>query len=139
MRLTMKERQRATAVTAARYQGARKKEKGVILDEFTKLTGYGRRYASYVLRCHGKKVRINETRVIQGDIRKKAKRKKHQIKGRGNTKPGTLLKNQIPIRTFSRWNEKRPGFVEIDLVGHDGSDGRCIVICDCIQTSFSRL
>jgi hypothetical protein len=50
-------------------------------------------------------------------------RKKYKIKGRANTKPGTLLKSQIPIRTFSQWNEKRPGFVEIDLVGHDGGDG----------------
>lgn len=49
-------------------------------------------------------------------------RRKQQIKGRGNTKPGTLLKHQIPIRTFSEWNEQRPGFVEIDLVGHDGGD-----------------
>jgi hypothetical protein len=49
-------------------------------------------------------------------------RKKQQIKGRSNTKPGTLLRNQIPIRTFSDWNEKKPGFAEIDLVGHDGGD-----------------
>lgn len=196
MRLTMKERKKATAVVAARYQKARKKDKGVILDEFTKLTGYGRRYASHVLRCHGRKVRINETCIIQYDVRKTATRKKpkiydsaveealkkvwyimdcicgkrlapvlrgvvtrlerfheiklseavrqklfkispasidrllakerkrHQIKGRGNTKPGTLLKNQIPIRTFSDWNEQKPGFVEIDLVGHDGGDSR---------------
>jgi len=61
----MTERKRATAIVAARYQKARKKEKGVILDEFTKLTGYGRRYASYVLRCHGKKVRINKSYVIK--------------------------------------------------------------------------
>jgi hypothetical protein len=33
-----------------------------------------------------------------------------------------LLKSQIPIRTFSEWNDRRPGFVEIDLVGHDGGD-----------------
>ena len=36
----------------------------------------------------------------------------------------TLLKHQIPIRTFSKWDEQRPGFVEIDLVGHDGGDLR---------------
>jgi hypothetical protein len=42
---------------------------------------------------------------------------------RSRTKPGTLLKHQIPIRTFSEWDEVRPGFVEIDLVGHDGGDG----------------
>lgn len=194
MRLTMTERKKATAVVAGRYQKARKKAKGVILDEFTQLTGYGRKYASYVLRSHGRKIRINEQYVLQGDIRKKAKKKKpkvydstveeplkkiwyimdcicgkrlapilrevlrrlerfreirisndirqklnrisaasidrllakerrkHQIKGRGNTKPGILLKHQIPIRTFSDWNEHKPGFVEIDLVGHDGGD-----------------
>jgi hypothetical protein len=33
-----------------------------------------------------------------------------------------LLKHQIPIRTFAQWDEKKPGFVEIDLVGHDGGD-----------------
>jgi len=49
--------------------------------------------------------------------------KKHYcLKARSNTKPGTLLKNQIPIRTFSDWNEKKPGFVEIDLVSHEGGD-----------------
>lgn len=194
MRLTITERKKATAIVATRYQKARKKEKGVILNEFTKLTGYGRRYASYVLRSHGKKVRINKNFVIQGDIRKKTRRRKpkvydsvvekalkkiwhimdcicgkrlapilkevvrrlerfreirlsdevrqklfrispasidrllakerrrYQIKGRGNTKPGTLLKHQIPIRTFSDWDEQKPGFVEIDLVGHDGGD-----------------
>src|SRR4030042_5568197 len=79
MRLTMTERKKATAVVAARYQKARKKEKGVILDEFTQLTGYGRRYASYVLRCHGKKVRINKSYVIQGDIKKTARRKKPKV------------------------------------------------------------
>lgn len=39
---------------------------------------------------------------------------------KARTKPGTLLKSQIPIKTFSDWNEQRPGFVEIDLVAHEG-------------------
>jgi hypothetical protein len=47
-------------------------------------------------------------------------KQKLRIKGRGHTKPGTLLKHQIPIRTFSGWDESKPGFVEIDLVGHEG-------------------
>ena len=47
-------------------------------------------------------------------------RKKYQLKGRAHTRPGTLLKHQIPLRTFSDWDEQRPGFLEIDLVGHDG-------------------
>ncbi len=47
---------------------------------------------------------------------------KWALRGRCGTKPGTLLKHQIPIRTFADWNEKQAGFVEIDLVGHDGGD-----------------
>jgi len=195
MRLTVKERKKAVAIVSPRYQKARKKDKRLILDEFTELTGYGRRYASYVLRSHGRKVWVNATTRIQGDVRKRVtrkkppvydnevldalkkvwaimdyicgkrlapvlkeviirlerhreirisdevreklfrispatidrllakERKKQQIKGRSNTKPGTLLRNQIPIRTFSDWNENKPGFTEIDLVGHDGGDG----------------
>lgn len=49
-------------------------------------------------------------------------RKKYLLKARSNTKPGTLLKHQIPIRTFNDWDEKRPGFLEIDLVGHEGGN-----------------
>ena len=49
-------------------------------------------------------------------------KKHYRLKARSNTKPGTLLKNQIPIRTFSDWNEEKPGFVEIDLVSHEGGD-----------------
>lgn len=40
------------------------------------------------------------------------------------TKSGTLLKSQIPIRTFADWNENKVGFCEIDLVGHDGGVAR---------------
>jgi len=40
--------------------------------------------------------------------------------GRKGTKPGTLLKAAIPIRTFADWDNAKPGFVEADLVGHDG-------------------
>jgi hypothetical protein len=39
---------------------------------------------------------------------------------RSYTKPGTLLKHQIPIRTYADWNPKRPGFMEMDLVDHSG-------------------
>ena len=47
-------------------------------------------------------------------------RRKYELRGRARTKPGTLLKHQIPIRTFAEWDEQQPGFAEIDLVGHDG-------------------
>ena len=36
------------------------------------------------------------------------------------TKPGSLLKSSIPIRTFADWQEARPGFLEVDLVPHCG-------------------
>jgi hypothetical protein len=42
------------------------------------------------------------------------------VKGRSGTKPGTLLKHHIPIRTFAQWDERKPGFLQIDLVAHDG-------------------
>jgi len=45
-------------------------------------------------------------------------------KGRSGTRPGALLKKQIPVRTFSDWDDAKPGFVEGDLVGHDGGNAR---------------
>jgi hypothetical protein len=40
----------------------------------------------------------------------------------GRTKPGTLLKHHIPLRT-DRWDVTVPGFTEIDLVAHGGDAG----------------
>ena len=51
-------------------------------------------------------------------------RKRYQLRSRSRTKPGTLLKHQIPIRTFSDGDDLRPGFVEIDLVSHEGGNPR---------------
>ena len=36
------------------------------------------------------------------------------------TRPGSLLKSSIPIRTFADWDDDRPGFLEADLVAHCG-------------------
>lgn len=41
-----------------------------------------------------------------------------KARGLSTTKPGTLLKQAIPIRTFTDWDDTRPGFVEVDLVAH---------------------
>ena len=49
-------------------------------------------------------------------------RKKYLLGRKSKTKPGTLLKSQIPIRTFSDWDENEAGFTEIDLVGHEGGN-----------------
>jgi hypothetical protein len=192
MRLTMKQRQAVTAVTAQRYRQGSKKVKRQILDEFCETTGYSRGYARFVLRNHGRQVWLRGKKVIVGDARQRQQRlkpryydeqvvqaliklwqllnylcgkrlvaimpeliakleqfgelrltpltkqkllrisaasidrllqperRKQQLRRRSHTKPGTLLKHQIPIRTFAEWDEAQPGFVEIDLVAHDG-------------------
>ena len=43
-----------------------------------------------------------------------AERKRAKPHGLGTTKPGTLLKSAIPIRTFAEWDEAQPGFTEIE-------------------------
>ncbi len=49
----------------------------------------------------------------------KSIRIKHKIRGRSTTKPGTLLRKQIPIKT-NQWDETCPGFLEADTVAHCG-------------------
>jgi transposase InsO family protein len=56
------------------------------------------------------------------DRRLADERAKHKIKGRVGTKPGSLLKSQIPVRTWAQWDDAVPGFVEIDTVFHDGGN-----------------
>jgi len=46
-------------------------------------------------------------------------RAKYTLRGRCTTKPGTLLRRQIPIKT-NQWDESKPGFVEADTVAHCG-------------------
>ena len=41
-------------------------------------------------------------------------------RGITTTKPGALLKQQVPLRTFADWDDAAPGFVEADLVAHCG-------------------
>lgn len=182
MALTMGQRQAVTKEVAKRYRRAGKKEKAMMLDEFTATTAYNRSYGARILRDKGLERRRYPTKkrirpriydeavqaaltkvwaildmpcgkrlvaVIEETIEKlkqfaeikldepteakllkisaptidrllEKERRKVQLKGRSGTKPGSLLKHQIPIRTFADWDEGRPGFVEIDLVGHDG-------------------
>ena len=191
----MSQRKAVVRVTAKRYQRARKKEKVNILSEFIETTGYHRSYASYLLKNHGRRIKVANNVYCEGSVYKKVKRqpakkayddavfvalkkvwvimdticgkrlapnmgelvrvlgnhgeldvsgevreklctisastidrllkperKKLELKVRSNTKPGIFLKHQIPIRTFADWNEQRPGFIEMDLVGHEGGD-----------------
>jgi len=47
-------------------------------------------------------------------------RAKFTKKGLATTKPGSIIKKQIPIKT-NQWNETIPGFIEADTVAHCGS------------------
>ena len=163
------------------YKRARKKQKGVILDELIRLTDYNRSYARRILRrppnlkkhprvkgssyssifsklrslwaishfaCgqrlgplipvyldsltrHGElKVTAFEKKLLLKissatvDRLLKEDKKKLNItgKGRSYTKPGSLLKHQIPIHTWRDWDNSKPGFLEIDTVHHSGGN-----------------
>jgi len=96
----------------------------------------GKRLAAALSEVLPKLVQFNELRVSKKVMQKlleispatidrmlESERQKMTLKNRGGTKPGTLLKNQIPVRTFADWDEARPGFLEVDLVGHSGGSG----------------
>jgi len=196
----MRQKKAVTKELKDRYQRASKKEKSIILNGFTQLTGYNRCYTCQVLNVKKEKVlgylNIAGKRIKyiadKGKIKRKKKkiydqdvlvalkeiwkicdyicskrlapflseiipvlerwgeiklnlkireklfqisaatidrllsdtRKRYRIKGRYTTKPGSLLKKSIPIRTFADWDEKVPGFFEVDLVSHDGGAAR---------------
>jgi hypothetical protein len=162
-----------------RYRVGHKKEKGKILDEFTKVTGLHRKAAIRLLRNNSKgtvKKKRGRTkyygsevvsvlrRIWEASDRLCSKRLRPFIpemmrvlrqhgelqtnmmlefqlcqispatidrllkpwrqpggrRGLATTKPGSLLKNIIPIRTFTEWQENKPGFLEMDLVAHCG-------------------
>lgn len=54
--------------------------------------------------------------------------------GRATTKPGTLLRKQVQVKT-NQWDETRPGFLEADTVAHCGSstEGTYINTLDCVD------
>lgn len=64
------------------------------------------------------------------------------IRGRSYTKSGTLLKSKIPIRIYAAWDEDMVGFMEIDLVGHDGGNIRgdfsWTLNCTDVKTGWSE-
>jgi len=57
--------------------------------------------------------------------------------GLSTTKPGSLLKNLIPVRTFTEWDAEQPGFMEIDLVAHCGNttEGQYLNTLTCTDIS----
>ena len=49
-----------------------------------------------------------------------AGRRTLQPRGRVSTRLGSLLKHQIPVKTFVEWRDCEPGYTAMDCVGHDG-------------------
>jgi hypothetical protein len=56
---------------------------------------------------------------------------------RGGTQPGPLLKSPIPIRTFADWDDKRPGFTELDWVQQEGGNSSGFFACTLDGTDVS--
>jgi len=64
----------------------------------------------------------------------KPARVKYKGRGKSTTKPGTLLRKHIPVKT-NQWDENRPGFLEADTVAHCGTSmaGMFAFTIDCVD------
>ncbi len=65
--------------------------------------------------------------------------KKERVKiygGQSSTQPGSLLKNNIPVRTFTDWDEEQPGFFEMDLVAHCGDAVKGVFLNTLVMTDI---
>ena len=80
------------------------------------MPGYAKEYGALPLDVIKALYRISPPTI---DRILKPLRAKYRLRGRCTTKPGTLLRKQIPIKT-DQWNEFKPGFVEADTVAHCG-------------------
>ena len=79
------------------------------------------------LRRHGEKridaateARLRQMSASTMDRLLRPYRSRGQRKPLSTTKPGSLLKNLVPVRTFTDWDKSKFGFVEVDLVAHCG-------------------
>lgn len=85
------------------------------------MPGYAKEYGALELNAIKLLYRVSPATI---DRILKPLRAKYRGRGRSTTKPGTLLRRQIPIKT-NQWDESKPGFVEADTVAHcgDSSEG----------------
>jgi hypothetical protein len=60
-----------------------------------------------------------------------------QRHGLSTTKPGSLLKSAIAVRTFADWQDAQPGFVEVDLVAHCGESTQGQYLCTLTVTDIA--
>jgi hypothetical protein len=90
------------------------------------------------------KMRLLLETVSPATIDRKLKKEKerYKIKGISTTKKGTLLKNQIPIRVYFDWEERKPGFFEIDTVAHCGTRNSghfcCTLTFTCVGSGWTE-
>jgi len=190
MALTMQEKQHVGKEVALRYLRARKKEKGIMLQEFCATTGYSPPYAAFLLRTYAKRVVLGAVTLVPTRPSPWPRHRKHvygpavveglvwmyhlagelcgkrlqaampellramarhgtvvpdplpaallqmgsatmdrllrEEKAKGGnrrhaprTKPGSLLR-LIPIVSSRELSAAVPGYVEVDLVSHDG-------------------
>jgi hypothetical protein len=61
-------------------------------------------------------------------------RTKYSKRGLSTTKPGTILKKHIPVKT-KQWDEEKPGFLEADTVAHCGDSvaGMFVYTLNCVD------
>lgn len=82
------------------------------------MVGVLERYQELTLEEGVKVQLLSMSRATIDRCLKSARFEKRQ--GLSTTKPGTLLKQAIAVRTWNEWDDARPGFMEIDLVAHCG-------------------
>ena len=75
-----------------------------------------KRFAALTLEVENEILSISARQI---DRRLQAKKRELKRRLYGRTKPGTLLRHQIPVKTDS-WDVEEPGYTEIDLVAHCG-------------------
>jgi hypothetical protein len=94
------------------------------------------RHRELVLPGDTKALLLQVSRATIDRLLKPARARQPQ-RGLSTTKPGTLLKKAIPVRTFADWDDARPGFLELDLVAHcgDSAAGEYMYTLDTVDVS----
>jgi hypothetical protein len=71
------------------------------------------------------------------DRRLRAAKARQRPRGLSTTKPGSLLRRQVPVRTYTPWDEQSPGFLEIDTVAHCGTTTEGEYVCTLNATDLA--
>ena len=95
------------------------------------LPGYVKTYGPISQKTAAALLRISPASI---DRILKPVRARYSNHGRATTKPGTLLRKHIPVKT-NQWDEFRPGFLEADTVAHCGTttEGIYANTLDCVD------